>query len=64
MSCPGVEAAWASLTAAITTLGDFQYQHLLEQLFLPMHTFSLNQLQLLYQLLEKHVLVFAAMKGP
>lgn len=37
----------------MTALEDTRNQQLLKQLFLPMHEFSLNQQQLLHQLLEK-----------
>lgn len=56
---PGVDAVCASLQAAMASLDETQYKLLLEHLDMPFWDYSLPQLRLLHQLLEKHLLVFA-----
>lgn len=56
----GVEAVYAPLQAAMTSLNDEQYIQLLEQQAFPFWHYPLPQQHLLlHQLLEKHLLVFA-----
>lgn len=55
----GIEAVYAPLQAAMTSLNDEHYRQLLEQLAFPFWYHPLPQQRLLQQLLEKHLLVFA-----
>lgn len=62
MSLPVVEAVCAPLQAAMSPLDVDQYKQLLDPLDVPFQEYPLSQQCLLHQLLEKHILVFAA--GP